>query len=143
MTSWSLAECQEQHANTRLIPCPGCQHEGFFGATWDGAERWYWLCKFCGYYREPDTAPVQLRPTTHGCPQHGLVLGALYIQWVQAHEDPFTCHFCEEKVAVEDALVPRPVDEPSHPWWQFPQGLQKREAMIFWAAHGQPGMLIL
>jgi hypothetical protein len=137
--SLDLAAWQQQVANIRLIPCVQCQREGFYGARLADGDRRYWLCKFCGYYREVGKQPVQLRATAHRCANQYRVLGELYVQWVQAHEDPLICQSCNHRVSVAEASITRPIDNKSHAWWQFPQGLSTDQAIEFWRRAGQPG----
>jgi transcription elongation factor Elf1 len=131
LVRWSLADWQDQIDRPRLIPCPQCRREGFFGAR-AGTERYYWLCKFCGYYREVDKAAVQCRATAHPCMTWPLVLGAPDLWWVQLDERQYRCPRCNRTVLVEEHLQARPLTDPHHPWWQFPQGLTSEQAAAFW-----------
>ena len=117
-------------------PCPDCGHTGFFGPR-KAHDRLYRLCKFCGSYRTPGGQRVQCLATVHNCRDWPSVAGAQYLWWVQPHESEYRCPQCGASVRVSAFAVKRPIDDPSHPWWQVPQNMSFEEAASFWVHQGQ------
>src|SRR2546428_6900343 len=83
--------------------CPGCGRMGFYGPRKTDDDRRYRLCKFCGFYQEPDVEPTQCRATVHGCATWPVVAGAPYIWWVQPDENEYRCPQCGTLVSVAAA----------------------------------------
>jgi hypothetical protein len=64
------------------------------------------------------------------------VAGAPYVWWVGPEEQSYTCAFCGAPVSVESVRITKPIEDPTHPWWQVPQGLSYRDSLSYWEAHG-------
>lgn len=116
--------------------CPDCHRTGFFGPR-KAQDRTYRLCKFCGAYQATGGQPVQCLATVHNCSEWPTVAGAANVWWVQPHETKYQCPYCGTSVEVSAALVKRPLDDPTHPWWRVAQNMSFDTARSFWLAHGQ------
>lgn len=127
-------------ARTRPPACPQCCRRGFFGPRHDGDARMYRLCKFCGFSQTVDSDPITLRPTVHGCANWANFAGAPYIWWVGPTEPSYLCEHCQQAVQVANHLVKRPVDDPSHPWWQVSQSFDFDQALAYWTSQRRPGV---
>lgn len=142
MEPWSEAawgeEMQQLSVGTLIPPsCPQCHRQGFFGPRLAEGPRRYWLCKFCGHYREPATINEQCRAAAHSCAAWPEVLGSPYIWWTRPNETTFTCPYCDLPVEIETATVATPFSTDNHPWRQVPEGLTFDQAAAFWARQGQ------
>ena len=136
-TAWQ-AQMDQLEAGTLVPPtCPDCRRQGFFGPRVAEGPRKYWLCKFCGHYREPARNPLRCRPTAHTCVDWPRVLGSPYIWWTRPEDAAFACPFCGVEVQVSTATTTSPATDPRHPWWQVPQGLNFDQAAAFWARNDQ------
>ena len=71
-----------------------------------------------------------------------MVGGASYIWWVQLAETQYCCSYCGTIVEVVAFPATRPVDDPSHPWWQVPQRLGFDQAAAFWREQGHAGVYL-
>ena len=117
--------------------CPGCNRTAFFGPRKAG-DREYRLCKFCGFYQGVGADPHQCVATVHGCAGWPSIAGAPYIWWLQPDETEYQCRYCQTLVQVSATVVPRPVQDRAHPWWQVPQNMSFEQARAFWVQHEQP-----
>src|SRR5258705_688908 len=113
MKTFSVSDWDEEFRAVfarRVSPraCPACQRSGFYGPR-KAVNRLYQMCKFCGFYQEPDSDPVQLIATVHGCREWPQVAGAPYIWWVQPLESQYSCPSCGFEVKVSSATVKRPL----------------------------------
>jgi hypothetical protein len=122
--------------------CIRCGRSGFFGPRRGPDDRRYRLCKFCGFYEAIGDAAIACRATIHGCAQWPRVAGAPYVWWVPPDERQYRCPYCGAAVEVGTATVARPVDDPSHPWRDVPQGATFDQAAAFWARHGRAGVYL-
>jgi hypothetical protein len=113
-------------------PCPDCGRTGFYGPRIDATERHYRQCRFCGFSQMVGEAPVRHRPTVHGCQEWPDCARAPYVWWVSQEVESYLCPFCGKRVRVDQATVPRPVDDPSHAWWKVPQHRKRSYYLRFW-----------
>jgi hypothetical protein len=113
-------------------PCPVCAHTGFYGPRITAPDRHYRQCRFCGFTQDVGGEPETYVPTAHACLKWPTCARAPYLWWVPAGTDSYRCTFCGEQVAVADARVVRPVDDPDHPWWRVPQGRNRFYYQRFW-----------
>jgi len=110
-------------------PCPHCGRTGFYGPRAADPGKKYRACRFCGFWQFVGEAPIQYRPTAHGCPEWPDCARAPYIWWIDPDEKAYTCPYCDQQVVVETqntfrkgALVLGPSEDLSHPWRKVPQG---------------------
>lgn len=113
-------------------PCPACSRTGFYGPRFEDPDRRYRQCRFCGFTQEVDRPPEQYRPAVHGCAKWPQVARAPYLWWAAPGVASFRCPFCLERAVVSRHLVPRPPDDPDHPWWKVPQRRKRSYYLRFW-----------
>ena len=141
MTDYTAADWQAEMGALRTAhapppTCPHCRRTGFYGPRQDEGHRRFRMCKFCGFTQDLDQAPVFYVATAHACHAWRRVAGAPYIWWVSPAAEVYACAYCSSSVTVQSARIAKPSDDPSHPWWQVPQGLSYKESLAYWEAQG-------
>ena len=122
-------------------PCPACERTGFFGSRADSniPQRFYRMCKFCGFFQNVGEESSYLVPNAHPCERSPTILGERYIQWCGATEVSRQCFSCAEEYDVRSHLVSRPSATPEHVWWQVPQDMDRAGYVAFWKGQGISG----
>ena len=113
-------------------PCPDCGRTGFYGPRVDATERHYRQCRFCGFSQMVGQAPERHVPTAHECESWPECARAPYVWWMDPEVESYLCPYCRKRVVVNEALLSRPVDDTSHPWWKVPQNRSKTYYARFW-----------
>jgi hypothetical protein len=142
LDDWN-AETAGQEAGAPPSPCPACGRVGFYGPREDPDGRRYRLCNFCGFSQSVGAGAVELRACVHDCGKVPVAAGAPLIAWVGPERYSFRCQGCGEEVQVVDARATVPAYDPTHPWWNVPQGLSRKAYVRFWLNNGAPGHVYL
>ncbi len=126
------AESQALLEGAKPAACPECGLTGFYGPRRGSPEEKYRMCTFCGFRQRVSGPAERWRAVAHRCESWPEVAGAPYVEWMDPQEREHRCPFCAATVDVERAAVPRPVDDPEHPWRKVPQGMSPVDALTFW-----------
>jgi hypothetical protein len=116
--------------------CPHCGRTGFYGPRSAGSTRRYRGCKFCGFWQNVGERVIIHFAVVHDCDRNTSIAAAPEIQWVAPHERIVKCYGCQQDFEVAGFIITAPSDDPSHPWWNVPQGLSYDDSIIFWQSQG-------